>query len=93
MYYYFTSPVLYEDLFQRKINSCGTVRHDRRQIPQDTRPKTLKLKRGDTVTRVRGNPSVVRWKDRRDVYVLTSTHPLQLRVTSRMNLAVLLNPV
>jgi hypothetical protein len=36
---YFTSPALYEDLFQCKINSCGTVRHDRREIPQDLGPK------------------------------------------------------
>jgi hypothetical protein len=27
---YFTSPTLFDDLFQRKINVCGTVRQDRR---------------------------------------------------------------
>ena len=27
---YFNSPALFDDLFQRKINVCGTVRHDRR---------------------------------------------------------------
>jgi len=30
---YFTSPALSDDLFQRKINACGTVRHDRRGMP------------------------------------------------------------
>ena len=39
---YFTSP----DLFQRKINACGTVRQDRRGMPRDIRRKSLKLKRG-----------------------------------------------
>ena len=26
---YFTSPDLFDDLFQRKINACGTVRQDK----------------------------------------------------------------
>ena len=32
---YFTSPDLFDDLFQRKINACGTVRQDRRGMPRD----------------------------------------------------------
>jgi hypothetical protein len=57
---YFTSPALFDDLFQRKINACGTVRHDRRGMPQDIGPKCLKMKRGDIVTRVRGHLRAVR---------------------------------
>jgi hypothetical protein len=30
---YFTSPALFGDLFQLKINACGTVRHDRCGMP------------------------------------------------------------
>jgi len=30
---YFTSPAVFGDLFQRKINTCGTVRHDKRGMP------------------------------------------------------------
>ena len=32
------------------------------------------MKSGDITTRVRGTLRVVRWKDRRDVYVLTNMH-------------------
>ena len=71
---YFTSPALFEDLFKRKINACGTVRHDRRGMPRDIGPKSLKMKRGDIVTRVRGNLRAVRWKDKCDVYILTNMH-------------------
>ena len=71
---HFTSPALFDDLFQRKINACGTVRQDRRGMPRDIRRKSLKLKRGDIVTRVRGTIRAVRWKDRRDVYILTNMH-------------------
>ena len=47
---YFTSPALFDDLFQRIINACGTVRHDGRGIPRDIGPKSLKMKRGDIAT-------------------------------------------
>ena len=73
---YFTSPALFDDLFQRKINVCGTVRHNRRGMPRDIGPKSLKMKRGDIATRVRGTLRAVRWKERRDVYVLTNMHAL-----------------
>ena len=61
---YFTSPTLFDDLFQRKINVCGTVRHDRRGMPRDIGPKSLKMKRGDIATQVRGTLRAVRWKDK-----------------------------
>ena len=71
---YFTLPALFEDLFQRKISACRTVRHDRHGMPQDTGPKSLKVKRGDIVTRVRGNLRAVLWKYKHDVYILTNMH-------------------
>jgi len=70
---YFTPPALF-DLFQQKINACGTVRHDRLGMPRDIGPKSLKMKRGDIATRVRGTLRALRWKDRRDVYILTNMH-------------------
>ena len=36
--------------------------------------KISRTDRGDTVTRVRGTLRAVRWKDRRDVYILTNMH-------------------
>jgi hypothetical protein len=74
MYSYFTSPVLFDDLFQRKINVCGTVHHDRHGMPQDIGPKSLKMKRGDIVACVRGNLRAVCWKDKCDVYIPTKRH-------------------
>ena len=71
---YFTSLALFDDLFQRKINVCGTVHHDRRGMPRDIGPKSLKMKKGDIATRVRGTLRAVCWKDRQDVYILTNMH-------------------
>jgi hypothetical protein len=41
--------------------------------------KPLKMRRGDIVTRVRGNLRAVSWRDRRDVYILTHIHTPPLK--------------
>jgi hypothetical protein len=51
---YFTSPKLFNDLHSRKINACGTVRHNKRGMPLDFSPKQLKMNKGDNVSRVKG---------------------------------------
>jgi len=43
-------------------------------MPKDVSSRAIKAKKGDIITRVRGNQSTVRWKDKRDVYVLTNMH-------------------
>jgi hypothetical protein len=47
MYNLFSSPILSDELDRHKINSCGTVQPDRKDMPQDFGPTKLKLKRGD----------------------------------------------
>jgi hypothetical protein len=49
---FFSSPDLFTNLHSRKINCCGTVRLNRKGMPQEFR-KTMKLTRGDIKTRVR----------------------------------------
>jgi hypothetical protein len=39
---FFSSPDLFDDLHSRKINCCGTVRLNRKGMPQEFR-KTMKL--------------------------------------------------
>ena len=51
---FFSSPRLFDDLDRHKINSCVTVRLNRRDMPCDFGPKQLKLKRGDVRVRTRG---------------------------------------
>jgi hypothetical protein len=38
-------------------------------------PKSIKLKKGDIVTGVKGHLTVVRWKEKHDVYILMNMHP------------------
>jgi hypothetical protein len=87
---YFTSPTLFDDLFQREINACGTVRPDRRGMPRDIGPKSLKMKKGDIETRVRGTLRAVRWKDRQDVRIPTNMHapPVERNFTDESDMAI-----
>ena len=44
---FFSSPELFDDLAQKKISCCGTVRLHRKGMPKDLKPNTLRLKCGD----------------------------------------------
>jgi hypothetical protein len=39
---FFSSPDLFDDLAQKKINCCGTVRLNRKGMPKDLKPKTMR---------------------------------------------------
>jgi hypothetical protein len=48
-------------------------------MPRNFGPKTLKLKRGDIICKVKGGTSAVSCKDKREMYLLTNTYnPLAL---------------
>jgi len=72
---FFSSPRLFDDLDRHKINSCVTVRLNRRDMPCDFGPKQLKLKRGDIRMSTRRGLTTLVWKDRREVYMLTNMDP------------------
>ena len=72
---FFSSPRLFDDLDRYKINSCRTVWPNRKDMPHDFRPKRLKLKRGDIRVRTWGGLTLLVWKDRQEVYMLTNTDP------------------
>jgi len=63
-----------------KINSCGTVCPNRRDMPCDFETKQMKLKRGDIRVTTRGGLTALVWKDRQEVYVLTWTHHQQKEI-------------
>jgi hypothetical protein len=71
---FFSSPELFDDLVNKQIYCCGTVRPNRRGMPQDLRPKTTKQKRGDIRIRTRADLTAILWLDKRDVRTLTNIH-------------------
>jgi hypothetical protein len=72
----FSSPHLFSDLHNKKINCCGTVHHNRQGMPMNCGLKTLKLWIGDTDCRVKGGASATCWKDKRQVYLLSNKNNL-----------------
>jgi len=71
---FFSSPELFDDLGNKKIYCCGTVRANRTGMPQDLAPKTTKTKRGDISVRTRADLTAILWQDKRDIRVLTNIH-------------------
>jgi len=69
----FSSPELFDDLVKKQIYCYGTVRPNRRGMPQDLRLKT-KLKRGDLHVRTGADLTAILWQDKRDVCMLTNIH-------------------
>ncbi|XP_025196777.1 piggyBac transposable element-derived protein 4-like [Melanaphis sacchari] len=65
---WYTSPLLSTYLHKNKTNSCGTVRKTRRGMPE----LKNKLKVGETQSLHTTKMLVMRWLDRRDVYMLTT---------------------
>jgi hypothetical protein len=47
---YLYSPALFDDLYTREINCCGTVCHNMKSMPHDFGPQMLKMKKGDIVS-------------------------------------------
>ncbi|CAH1973304.1 unnamed protein product [Acanthoscelides obtectus] len=78
---FYTSPTLSTFLLQHKTNSCGTVRQNRQHMPVFAK----KLKQGDTDWRSSENLLAIKWKDRRDVVMLTSMHENRMVTLPKIN--------
>ena len=66
-------PWISDDLANKQIYCCGTVRPNRRGTPQDLRPKTTKLKRGDIHVRTRADLTAILWRDKRHMHFFFSS--------------------
>ena len=66
---FFSSPELFDDLANKQIYCRGTVRQNRRGMPQDLRPNTTKLKRGNIRVRTGADLMAILWRDKRNMHV------------------------
>lgn len=70
---WYTSIELAESLNDRQTHLVGTLRANRKSNPKDVTQK--KLKRGEVVSmRSFSNILVLKWKDKRDLYMLSTKH-------------------
>ncbi|XP_040286003.1 piggyBac transposable element-derived protein 4-like [Bufo bufo] len=69
---YYTSIPLFQSLQEANMGACGTFRRNRRGFPQSLLAK--KLQRGQSDALYSGNLLALRYKDRKDVLMLSTIH-------------------
>ncbi|PIO10564.1 hypothetical protein AB205_0122880 [Aquarana catesbeiana] len=69
---YYTSVPLFSHLFDHQIGACGTVRPNRRGFPQRLVDSRLRL--GERACLQCNNLLAMKWRDNKNVFVLTSLH-------------------
>ena len=69
---FYSSPALFEELSKVGFRACGTVWSNRRDLSEVF--KTKKLRRGDVYSEKVGKVLCLKWKDKRDVLLLSTIH-------------------
>nr|XP_003706754.1 PREDICTED: piggyBac transposable element-derived protein 4-like [Megachile rotundata] len=69
---WYSSPSLFAKLQSIKTNAIGTVRCNRKNMPKELAAE--KLKRSDVISRSSNGILVARWKDKKDIYVMSTKH-------------------
>ena len=70
---FYSLPAIYEELYDKKILAYGTVRQDRKGMPWAIMTKFApSYTRGQSTFLKYNNFTVVRWKDKRDVFALST---------------------
>ena len=88
---YYTCPALYEKLVEQKTMCTGTVRVNRVGMPKELASTILKS--GEFDYRRKKDLVVVKWKDKRDVSILTSAYdPTVTRSVTTRNVTDKIKP-
>lgn len=67
---WYSSPALFEKLHCRRTGACGTVRKNRVGLP----PFPSKMKKGEQIFRHTNILLALKWRDKRDVHMLSTVH-------------------
>lgn len=78
---WYTSPELAEFLHNKDTGLCGTVKKNRKRMPT----LSSKLSRGEVEVGHNDTWMVIKWMDKKEVYVLSSIHTLEFRATGKKN--------
>ena len=83
---FYSSPALFPELTERGFGACGTARKDRRGIPTSIRHTGLK--KGEIVSSVDDGVLSLKWRDKRDVTMLSTFHDAHMVEKTRRSKAV-----
>ncbi|CAG4968142.1 unnamed protein product [Parnassius apollo] len=79
---YYTSVPLAEFLLSRNTDICGTLNKKRRGIPKDVTNAALQVGEIAVKQKKNENITVLKWKDKRDVCILSTCHVKGLSMTT-----------
>jgi len=68
---FYSSPFLFRQLLEHQTNAVGTVRVTRKNMPSDLKKKIVK---GTTVARYTHDMMAPKWRDKREVAMLSTYH-------------------
>ena len=80
---FYTSFPLSQELLKRHTLLCGTLRRNRKHLPEAV--VSAKLKTGQHIARRNGRTVVMKWKDKRDVMMLSTLHTGNMTDSSKVN--------
>lgn len=81
---YYSSPELMMELFDKKTYATGTVRVNRKGLPEAL-GKDIKLQKGETAFRRNGPLLALKWRDKRCVYMISTIHSAYMVSTGRVD--------
>ena len=73
---FYLSPSLFQELRQQQMDAVGTARINHKNMPPD--PKKL-IAKGTTVVRYTHDMMALKWRDKRDVVVLSTYHDDEMK--------------
>lgn len=73
---YYTSPELAELLIQNRTDICGTLKKNRKGLPN--RLKTSSIKKGEIIGFQKGKMCAMKWKDKKELFMLSTFHSLDM---------------
>ena len=79
---YYNSPDLIDLLYRRKTHACGTVRKNQKSLPLAV--TQAKLIQGETVFCHKNNLLALKWKDKREVYILNGLHKVTNVISKKL---------
>jgi len=83
---YYTSVDLALSLMDKQIGLTGTIRSNRKKLPKEVLKKK-DVERGQILTARSGNILFMRWKDKRDIFMIsTVTDASRVRMTEKPNM-------
>ena len=81
---YYSSPELFSELHYRETFACGTCRSNRKNMPKSVTKAKLKNK-GQCVFQRNGPLLCIKWKEKKDVVMLSTVHEAVFIETGRVD--------